>query len=347
MTGIVARMARLTIYDRRERALVAAADALLCAGRAAARLPARARRAAGTHPLLPARADRRSADDRCRRSPSCARWRPARRSTSWSAAGTARSRRRSRASIGSRRVDAEWLIAPGDRRRVDAAGRLGAQRPRAGARGATISRSTSSPTSARTSRWPPRARGARRDSRAAAADRCSTSRSTTTRRRTPPTTRVTLVRAAFGASAERRSPWAPSHPGGRIARRRRGCWRRSAGALKVGIHVSGGRAIKQWPETRFREVAEYLVRDRSAAIVLTGTPADRAQIEVVRAALPPDRVLDLSDSVDLLTAARGDRAARPVRDRRHGPDAPGATPSARRSSRCSGRRIRAATRRAA
>ena len=75
------------------------------------------------------------------------------------------------------------------------------------------------------------------------------------------------------------------------------------GALKVGMHVSGGRAIKQWPETRFREVAQRLVRDRSAAIVLTGTPDDRAQVDVVRTALPPDRVVDLSGDVNLLTAA--------------------------------------------
>jgi ADP-heptose:LPS heptosyltransferase len=76
-----------------------------------------------------------------------------------------------------------------------------------------------------------------------------------------------------------------------------------AGALKIGVHVSGGRAIKQWPETRFRDVAERLVRDRSAAIVLTGTPADRAQIAIVRSALPPDRVIDLSGEGDLLTVA--------------------------------------------
>lgn len=76
-----------------------------------------------------------------------------------------------------------------------------------------------------------------------------------------------------------------------------------AGTIKVGMHVSGGRAIKQWPETRFREVAELLVRDRAAAIVLTGSPADRAQVAVVKSALPPDRVLDLSGGLDLLTVA--------------------------------------------
>jgi ADP-heptose:LPS heptosyltransferase len=76
-----------------------------------------------------------------------------------------------------------------------------------------------------------------------------------------------------------------------------------AGRLTAGIHVSGGRAIKQWPEARFREVAERLVRDRSAGIVLTGTPADRAQVESVRSALPADRVIDVSGGTDLLTTA--------------------------------------------
>ena len=73
--------------------------------------------------------------------------------------------------------------------------------------------------------------------------------------------------------------------------------------LKIGMHVSGGRAIKQWPETRFREVAERLVRDRSASIVLTGTSGERAQVDIVKAGLPPDRVVDLSGDIDLLTAA--------------------------------------------
>lgn len=73
--------------------------------------------------------------------------------------------------------------------------------------------------------------------------------------------------------------------------------------LKIGVHVSAGRAVKQWPETRFRDVAERLVRDRGAGIVLTGSTADRAQVDVVRAALPPDRVVDLSGAADLLAVA--------------------------------------------
>jgi ADP-heptose:LPS heptosyltransferase len=74
-------------------------------------------------------------------------------------------------------------------------------------------------------------------------------------------------------------------------------------ARLVGIHVSGGRAIKQWPPERFRDVAQHLVRERSAALVLTGTPDDRAMIDLVRGALPQDRVFDASDGVDLLTVA--------------------------------------------
>jgi ADP-heptose:LPS heptosyltransferase len=74
-------------------------------------------------------------------------------------------------------------------------------------------------------------------------------------------------------------------------------------ARRIGIHVSGGRAIKQWPEIRFRELAERLVGERDAAIVLTGTPADRALIDAVRTALPADRVLDISNDVDVVTVA--------------------------------------------
>jgi ADP-heptose:LPS heptosyltransferase len=111
-----------------------------------------------------------------------------------------------------------------------------------------------------------------------------------------------LVRAAMG-----HAPVAPAESTLRIPESVRAEASRLlapfAGALKVGMHVSGGRPIKQWPETRFREVAERLVRDRNAAIVLTGIPADRAQVEIVRAALSPDRVLDLSGGASLLTVA--------------------------------------------
>jgi ADP-heptose:LPS heptosyltransferase len=111
-----------------------------------------------------------------------------------------------------------------------------------------------------------------------------------------------LVRAAIGRAPDGPVDWTLRIP---EANRANAARRLEAfdGSLKIGLHVSGGRAIKQWPETRFREVAERLVRDRAAAIVLTGTAADRAQVDIVAAALPPDRLVDLSGDVDLLTAA--------------------------------------------
>jgi heptosyltransferase-1 len=119
-----------------------------------------------------------------------------------------------------------------------------------------------------------------------------------------------LVHAAVGRAAEGPVEWTLRIPDANHAEAARLLAPIASGpstglraGLKIGMHVSGGRAIKQWPETRFREVAERLARDRSAAIVLTGTRAERAQVDVVRAALPPDRVVDLSGDVDLLTAA--------------------------------------------
>jgi ADP-heptose:LPS heptosyltransferase len=111
-----------------------------------------------------------------------------------------------------------------------------------------------------------------------------------------------LVHAAIGRAPESPVAWALQIPeASRVEATR--LLAPLGAALKVGMHVSGGRAIKQWPEARFREVAEHLVCDRSAALVLTGTPADRAQVDLVRAALPPDRVVDLSGDLSLLTAA--------------------------------------------
>src|SRR5258706_8835734 len=85
-----------------------------------------------------------------------------------------------------------------------------------------------------------------------------------------------LVHAAIGRAPEGPAAWGLCLPEASRAEATR-LLAPFAGALTVGMHVSGGRAIKQWPETRFRDVAEGLVRDRSAAIVLTGAPADRAQ----------------------------------------------------------------------
>jgi lipopolysaccharide heptosyltransferase II len=68
----------------------------------------------------------------------------------------------------------------------------------------------------------------------------------------------------------------------------------------VGLHVSGGRAIKQWPIERFAEVATQLARRLPARLVLTGSEADQLLITRMRALLPGDiEVTDVSGTVDL------------------------------------------------
>ena len=113
---------------------------------------------------------------------------------------------------------------------------------------------------------------------------------------------VALVRAALGATTGTTQAAALMIPEARRADAAR-MLAALPGTRRIGVHVSGGRAIKQWPEERFREVAEHLVRARDASIVLTGAAADRAQVAMVRSALPADRVLDLSADTDLLTTA--------------------------------------------
>jgi ADP-heptose:LPS heptosyltransferase len=71
----------------------------------------------------------------------------------------------------------------------------------------------------------------------------------------------------------------------------------------VGMHVSGGRAIKQWDVERFAAVARALVNSGGATIVLTGSQGDRAMVDDVRRSLPPDRVVDAAGDYDLLTIA--------------------------------------------
>lgn len=73
--------------------------------------------------------------------------------------------------------------------------------------------------------------------------------------------------------------------------------------LYVGIHLSGGRLVKQWPEDRFTDTARRLVAERGATIVFTGSAQDR---EVVRQALrnlPAEHVIDASGETSLLTVA--------------------------------------------
>ena len=71
----------------------------------------------------------------------------------------------------------------------------------------------------------------------------------------------------------------------------------------VGVHTSGGRAIKQWPPERFRELARRLIDERDATIVLTGGDSDRELVRAVKADLPPSRVVDLCGTLDLTVLA--------------------------------------------
>jgi ADP-heptose:LPS heptosyltransferase len=71
----------------------------------------------------------------------------------------------------------------------------------------------------------------------------------------------------------------------------------------VAVHVSGGRAIKQWPEARFREVARTLIDRRGATILLTGSEADRDQVDAVLRELPAAHVVDVCGTLDLVTLA--------------------------------------------
>jgi ADP-heptose:LPS heptosyltransferase len=71
----------------------------------------------------------------------------------------------------------------------------------------------------------------------------------------------------------------------------------------IGIHVSGGRAIKQWEPARFAELASRLTRSRGATIVLTGGAADRPMVEVVATNVEASTLVDLAGSLDLPSLA--------------------------------------------
>ena len=78
----------------------------------------------------------------------------------------------------------------------------------------------------------------------------------------------------------------------------------NATRLLIGIHASGGRAIKQWHLDRFAQVAARLARDLGATVVLTGTLEDRPLVERVLAELPADVPrLDVAGRMDLAVFA--------------------------------------------
>lgn len=110
-----------------------------------------------------------------------------------------------------------------------------------------------------------------------------------------------LVASVFGQAAPERHGTmlaVPSSAHAVAARRLAG----AAGPL-VGIHVSGGRPIKQWDAERFGEVARRLIETTGATIVLTGSPGDRILVDQVAAVLPAGRVIDVAGDLDLLSVA--------------------------------------------
>ena len=79
--------------------------------------------------------------------------------------------------------------------------------------------------------------------------------------------------------------------------------RSGTGRPLVGVHVSGGRSIKQWPPERFADVAARLADARDAVIVATGAPGDRALVSGLQEALAPRLVIDGSAAEGLLVSA--------------------------------------------
>jgi ADP-heptose:LPS heptosyltransferase len=71
----------------------------------------------------------------------------------------------------------------------------------------------------------------------------------------------------------------------------------------IGIHASGGRPSKQWHLDRFADVARTLARRYDATVVLTGSAADRGQVDEVRSRLDDVPVVDLAGDLDLPTLA--------------------------------------------
>lgn len=56
----------------------------------------------------------------------------------------------------------------------------------------------------------------------------------------------------------------------------------------VGISPSAGNKVKEWPEERFAEVADYLAEKYSAKVIITGSATDKEKIERVIGLLKPE-----------------------------------------------------------
>ena len=109
-----------------------------------------------------------------------------------------------------------------------------------------------------------------------------------------------LIAAVLDVPARIR-PWRLELPAGAKARALEMLG--SARSPVVGMHVSGGREIKQWPPERFGEVGARLANERGATIVLTGSSNDSSLVDAARRAIADDAVIDLTGQLDLVSLA--------------------------------------------
>jgi ADP-heptose:LPS heptosyltransferase len=112
-----------------------------------------------------------------------------------------------------------------------------------------------------------------------------------------------LIRHAAGAMALDAKPEPARLTVPTDVRARAAALLKTMGRPHVGVHVSGGRESKQWHLDRFAQVARRLAETRGATIVLTGSAADRAMVDAVRAQLTGLTVVDVAGSLDLPTLA--------------------------------------------
>jgi ADP-heptose:LPS heptosyltransferase len=111
-----------------------------------------------------------------------------------------------------------------------------------------------------------------------------------------------LVAAALGLESLPPSVPALTLPDAAIATAR-DRMKPARGRTAVGVHVGGGREIKQWPPSRFADVARAILDTRDAVVVLTGSAADRPLVDAVLTTLPRERVIDVAGVLDLLPLA--------------------------------------------
>ena len=112
---------------------------------------------------------------------------------------------------------------------------------------------------------------------------------------------VRLVRLAFGLADGPVRPGRLEVPDAARAEASRLVRPLGSGPV-IALHANAGRLVKQWPEERFRAVAATLIAERGATIVLTGGPEDRALVASVKAGLLPERLIDVA-GIDLVRLA--------------------------------------------